>query len=1610
MTNTTNQSTSGGGTANQNQNPSNSSGSGNPANSGNIQNSTTIPPLPSSKRNIDPAHHIFFPTSDSLKDESRPRRTHNPDAVIPFLKRLSVEEKCERNRKIEQDNRRRLNEMIEHQSGSRPNPPSPSASFISLSEPELTQLARDKTLFERVKSNLAAESLAYIQRKVEELKLVVLGKRSRGSLPDELDGMLDPEKAEAVAKLARLLPRFEEVPYNPGKARKATIPRALYDAGKHVNLPIGFFTDKNLFYIETHLHSLPTTKHRAATSSATDYILDIKAVSKLLGIDESARNENLTYQEFREVADNNYEFESTRDEDGVNGSRAHFTSNHFSFFLNHPESHDMYDWWKPRELKLRNDRIMYKAAFSLEAYNLVWSEIVMGRDTELLIEASVKKLRDESRIAAVKREVPTVTAWDVRNKVTGSMSMTTQSTGPSSGESYQRENLLRRTEIAQAVSVTGSISGAVDVPAVKTRMYAHSAVPQDTTPSVGLAEASQLDHFLQLCTPPILLYHDFADFILNRPPLPNTPLDYIELYNRIVTPYNADEFERLLDLYHLSAQYPILVHNLRHGFPLGKMPLLTETIIMDNDRSVLEHPDIVSKYLSEEALAGRMAGPFSQDQVFQIMRGHFPQGPSLPPKFRVCRNLSKDGRYKDGRIFPSINSHVEKELFPTRFDTAPKVAEVCEHARYVGNAAPFYVGNVVSPHVGNVVLPYVGNVVSPMLGMLSYSMWSMVLFHPCQWVVVLFYVEQDATNNIALAPPGTQACTLDIEKFHRTCPVNPHHKPYLVVCDNLGQFWTDNCTCFGASPASSNAGMISNAVVDIWRAAQVTPVFKYEDDLKLLRFPSGTTNIYRYDKNSALDIVRSLGVRWHPNKGDDDFTFITTYIGFLWDLALKRVSLPNDKRLKYLERIHLFLSEFSGVRVPLFAIESIHGTLCHISFVYPEGRSHLPALSNFMASFRSPHEESRGRYPSDTVLMELQWWLQELEKPNHFRQLKPKGPLLDHGIYVDASTEWGIGIVFEGRWAAFRLRPGWKIFGRDICWLETVAVELLFYFLESWNFQDVFIRIHSDNQGTIGTMEKVRSPNFWINMSIRRICSVVYPLFIIPDMVYVRSADNLADPYSRGILGPANSKIPLSFELPDELIDRQRFSGFHPRLPAPLLSRPSFSPSDPNPNHLPLSPAPRIPAPILPPSTPSSATRQDSSWGGEVFAISKRKQRKGHEIAVNALRPNVKAPDRLLAWSTPYSRAKKNEEFSSIPRHILDEGERLIGKALAGSTRSTYGAGLKEFHRWCDRENIAESSRMPAPEMLIVGFVAAHSGSVAGKTINSWLSAIRAWHVLHRAPWPAESFCVKYARKAARIEGSHLTRPRRNPITLQHLLALYVALDLTKPFHCAVWAVALLSFWGCRRLGELTVPGISKFDPKFHVSRLPSIDAYFINHDRKKIKFHIPWTKTTFERGADFIASQQPNVLCPCDAFRLHWKANSSVPEGFSLFGYIGDDDKPQHMVKSTFWNFVNDIWKYAGLLNVLGHSFRIGGAVELLLAGYPPHVVACIGGWNSLAFLVYWRQIEEIVMAQVDSAEDARWHKTSQDMANYCKSCNISEKMISDCLKGTDLNFDIVD
>ena len=334
--------------------------------------------------------------------------------------------------------------------------------------------------------------------------------------------------------------------------------------------------------------------------------------------------------------------------------------------------------------------------------------------------------------------------------------------------------------------------------------------------------------------------------------------------------------------------------------------------------------------------------------------------------------------------------------------------------------------------------------------------------------------------------------------------------------------------------------MIGNAIVDIWQAQGVKPTLKYEDDLKIFRCPStsptnldNTTTEYEYNREEALRRIASLQVPWHKEKGDTEFHYQTTFIGYYWDLVLKQVSLNDEKRLKFHNRVRIFIDSFDGHRCALKDVEKIHGSLCHVAFVYTEGRSRLPSLSNFASSFKG--DELLRRYPTKSMITDLRWWLAELDKPSIYRELRPRGEMQDLGIYVDASTSWGIGIVIQGRWASFKLQPDWKTEGRDICWLETLALELLFYCLEAMDIKNIQLLIHSDNQGAIGALDKGRSPNYHINLSIRRLYTVLIPRFITHQLKYIPSENNPADPISRGEPGSPDLKLPYSFRMPDEL-------------------------------------------------------------------------------------------------------------------------------------------------------------------------------------------------------------------------------------------------------------------------------------------------------------------------------------------------------------------------------------------------------------------------------------------------------------------------------------------
>lgn len=356
-----------------------------------------------------------------------------------------------------------------------------------------------------------------------------------------------------------------------------------------------------------------------------------------------------------------------------------------------------------------------------------------------------------------------------------------------------------------------------------------------------------------------------------------------------------------------------------------------------------------------------------------------------------------------------------------------------------------------------------------------------------------------------------------------------------------GKFYIDHCHPFGLRPASSNSGQIANASVDIWR--NVCPgllPFKYEDDISVLRFhnPSGHlvegSYCYTFDRDSCMALIESLQIPWHPTKTGLHFDFSMIFIGFFWDLITRQVSLPPVKRLKFLMRVIDLLEKIDRHEgLTLLDIQTIHGSLVHLCFVYVSGSSRLPTISNTMAHFKSNYFITRR--VSASFRESLLWWKAQLEVSNFFRQLWPLKPLEDLRIYVDASTSWGIGIMIGDRWYAFKLVRDWKVPGIDIGWLEAVALELLMYFLVQLGHRDVHLLMHSDNTGAIGAHDKGRSRNMAINLCVHRTFLISSEYLIIPKFVYIQSALNPADPISRGILPPPSHRLTRLFRLPLEL-------------------------------------------------------------------------------------------------------------------------------------------------------------------------------------------------------------------------------------------------------------------------------------------------------------------------------------------------------------------------------------------------------------------------------------------------------------------------------------------
>ena len=266
----------------------------------------------------------------------------------------------------------------------------------------------------------------------------------------------------------------------------------------------------------------------------------------------------------------------------------------------------------------------------------------------------------------------------------------------------------------------------------------------------------------------------------------------------------------------------------------------------------------------------------------------------------------------------------------------------------------------------------------------------------------------------------------------RCCPITPSQQRNFIIHWN-GLFYIYHNAPFGATSAGSVFGRVADAKSAILASKDFGPSKKWVDDFVFFRFPTAiTSNVpsFSYSLSNIYDLATQLGWPWKLSK-TRPFAPEFKYLGFTWNLTNKTVQIPNDKKTHYLEKLR---PGTEGQNFSRKDVESVLGTLVHCSLAIPDGRSHLPSISRFAASFNHLSSPYTCRLPNKSVLSDIKWWQDQLSVSFSGSTLTKPPNASPIEFWVDASSSWGIGIVFDNYWDHWKLHSGWDKGGRNIGW------------------------------------------------------------------------------------------------------------------------------------------------------------------------------------------------------------------------------------------------------------------------------------------------------------------------------------------------------------------------------------------------------------------------------------------------------------------------------------------------------------------------------------------------------------------------------------------------
>jgi len=303
-----------------------------------------------------------------------------------------------------------------------------------------------------------------------------------------------------------------------------------------------------------------------------------------------------------------------------------------------------------------------------------------------------------------------------------------------------------------------------------------------------------------------------------------------------------------------------------------------------------------------------------------------------------------------------------------------------------------------------------------------------------------------------------------------------------------------------------------------------------------------------------------------------------------------------------------------------------------------------------------------------------------------------------------------------------------------------------------------------------------------------------------------------------------------------------------------------------------------------------------------------------------------------------------------------DSLKTFLWHGLAPNTRQTYNTAITSYETFCKTHG---NEPFPARRETLGEWVTIRAiGSpqqpaIRCDTIESYLSAIRAWHTdfgleedIFESSW--------LRRLIAGIRRTEVPKQSKQatPISLETLEKVTKLCDSSTIDDITFHAAATVSFAGFLRIGEITT---SRKDTRIPVESLRKLkptrrDVTFAADGTHAI-LRLKRSKTDKEhRGVDIVLPATGSTTCPVTALRTLFRRDPRDLDSF-LFTHEG-----KSITRDWLIHTMRTKMDQAGIpTDFQGHSFRRGAAQHASDNGMGDEDIKTLGRWTSETFKRYF-------------------------------------------------------